>query len=219
MDKNKLEKKVEMLENSYDQVLITMDGLKFKKGSDDRIILSLDLTELDYYQQAILNTVSGSFDDIKHRIKFLPTAYIEYIRTVGKMIVGVNKTEKQQAKNTFGDTVDKIVIFGDLAYGFQSKGETFRCDNISFENFLSLQYVMSKFMGDYINSPDSEKDSDELSKLRQFINNQLLEICDEEYKKYKKNIFTRGYINIRNFFRKDIVSFSEIYFKVLKGEM
>ena len=77
---------------------------------------------------------------------------------------------------------------------------------------------MITFMEDYASS-DSVKDLDELSKLRQFINNQLLEICDEEYKRYKKNIFIRGYFNIRNFFRKDIISFSQIYFKVIRGEM
>lgn len=217
MEKSKLEKNIEMLENSYEKVLDNMDGLKFKEGSEDSILLSLDLTEVDHYYQAILNTISGSFDDVKYRIKFLPSVYIEFIRTIGKMIVEVNNTRIDHGKSAY-DIVNKIIIFGDLTYGFKSGGKTFKCKGISFENFLSLQDIMITFMEDYASS-DNVKDLDELSKLKQLINNQLLEICDEEYERYKKNIFIRGYINIRNFFRQDILSFSTIYFKVLRGEM
>ena len=217
MEKSKLEKNIEMLENSYEKVLDNMDGLKFKEGSEDSILLSLDLTEVDHYYQAILNTISGSFDDVKYRIKFLPSVYIEFIRTIGKMIVEINNTRIDHGKSAY-DIVNKIIIFGDLTYGFKSGGKTFKCKGISFESFLSLQDIMITFMEDYASS-DNVKDLDELSKLKQFINNQLLEICDEEYERYKKNIFIRGYINIRNFFRQDILSFSTIYFKVLRGEM
>ena len=217
MDKSKLEKNIEMLENSYEKVLDNMDGLRFKDESEDNVLLTLDLTELDYYHQAILNTVSGSFDDVKYRIKFLPSVYIEFIRTIGKMIVEINNTKIRQGKTAY-DIVNKIIIFGDLTYGFKCGNETFKCKGISFESFLSLQDVMITFMEDYASS-DSVKDLDELSKLRQFINNQLLEICNEEHERYKKNIFMRGYFNIRNFFRKDIISFSQIYLKVIRGEM
>lgn len=217
MNKNKLEKNIEMLENSYEKVLDNMDGLRFKDGSEDSVLLTLDLTELDYYHQAILNIVSGYFDDVKCRIKFLPSVYIEFIRTIGKMIVEINNTKIRQGKTAY-DIVNKIIIFGDLTYGFKSGGKTFKCKGISFESFLSLQDIMITFMQDYASS-DNVKDLDELSKLRQLINNQLLDICNEEYERYKKNIFIRGYFNIRNFFRKDIISFSQIYFKVIRGEM
>lgn len=127
------------------------------------------------------------------------------------MIVEINNTKIRQGKIAY-DIVNKIIIFGDLTYGFKCGNETFRCKGISFESFLSLQDVMVTFMEDYASS-DSMKDLDELSKLRQFINNQLLEICNEEYERYKKNIFIRGYFNIRNFFRKISLAFRKFISK------
>ena len=47
MDKSKLEKNIEMLENSYEKVLDNIDGLRFKDGSEDSVLLTLDLNELD----------------------------------------------------------------------------------------------------------------------------------------------------------------------------
>ena len=43
MNKSKLEKNIEMLENSYEKVLDNMDDLRFKDGSEDSVLLTLDL--------------------------------------------------------------------------------------------------------------------------------------------------------------------------------
>lgn len=218
MDRATLEKKLKELDDSYEKVLDNMDGLKFKKECKDSILLSLDMTTLNNYYQGILNAESTHFGDVLYRIKYMPSDYIEFIRIVNKMILEISEIVLANKFESF-DIVNKIIIFGNLTYGFETKGKIFKCkDPISFDKFLILQDVMVTFVEDYLKLDESNT-LDELDELKKSVTKNVGDICDKEFEYCQKNIIGKIYANIRNFFRKDIVRFAETFCKVLRGEI
>lgn len=218
MDRATLEKNLKELDDSYEKVLDNMDGLKFKEECKDSILLSLDMTTLDKYYQGILNVESTHFGDVLYRIKYMPSDYVKFIRIVNKMILKISEIILAHRLESF-DIVNKVIIFGNLTYGFEINGKVFKCkETISFDNFLILQDVMVTFVEDYLKLKETNT-LDELDELKKSILRNVGDICNEEFEYCQKNIIGKIYANIRNLFRKDIVRFAETFCKVLRGEI
>jgi len=218
MDRVTLEKNLKELDDSYEKVLDNMDGVRFKEECKDSILLSLDMTTLNKYYQGILNTKSGDFGRVLFRIKYMPSDYIEFIRIVNKMVLEISEIILENRFKSL-DTVNKIIIFGNLTYGFEFNGKIFKSkDSISFDKFLTLQDIIVTFVEDYLKL-DETNTLDELDELEKSIYKNVGDICNEYFLYCQKNIFSDIYVNIRNLFRKDIVRFADTYFKVLRGEI
>lgn len=213
MKKSIIDESLKELDDSYINILDNMDGARFKKEAKDSVLLSLDSTMIDKMFKGMLNLGSKDINLIYDRVKYMPREYIRFINIINDIMNDVCFVKMINRRHY--NILNKIIIYGDLSYGFICEGEEFRCDRrLSFDEFLILQDIMIELLStdDYNHLTLTLSELDVMSKM---VNIYIDEICKEEKRKCMTNAFKKAFVNIRNKFRGKVRTFCDIYIKIV----
>lgn len=145
MKKSIIDESLKELDDSYLNILDNMDGARFKKEAKESVLLSLDSTMIDKMFKGMLNLGSKDINIIYERVKYMPRDYIRFINIINDLMNDICFVKMINRRHY--SILNKILIYGDLSYGFICEGEEFKCDKrLSFDNFLILQEIMIELL-------------------------------------------------------------------------